>query len=194
MARPQAVQAFLDALFPAMMPRAPDFVARIEAAVREPALPGAKPTTVPATSWFAPALDAVRDPALFPLVSALAHLSGHLCWRPRAGDPTASAGFEQNHANAMILGPGGIEEWRDVWIGMSVLAPKARYPDHRHAPAEAYLVLSRGTFLREGQDWVEPGEGGSFTVPPNALHAMRAPNDAPLLALWALWPEADRKC
>jgi quercetin dioxygenase-like cupin family protein len=86
----------------------------------------------------------------------------------------------------MIVGPGGLEPRHDVWLGVSLLAPGVRYPDHTHAPEETYLVLSRGTFRQNDGPWFEPGIGGSFYNPPGILHAMRA-EDEPLFAFWALW-------
>ncbi|MFT3691312.1 dimethylsulfonioproprionate lyase family protein [Paenirhodobacter sp.] len=189
MARCKALQDFLDLALPAMQARArdggsPASLCRIVGAMRHVGAPGAEAATLPVCQWLGPALDWQGDFARLP--AAIRALSPDLCWRRRSGDTTASANFADNHANAMLLGPGGIEERRDIWIGLSLLAPHTRYPDHRHAPEETYLVLSPGQFRRNGSDWFEPGIGGSFFVPPHAVHAMRS-GDVPLLALWALW-------
>ena len=116
-------------------------------------------------------------------------LEPELTWRRRAGDGTASANFAEGHANAMIFGPSGIEERRDLWIGATLMAPRVRYPDHRHAPEETYLVMSEGEFRQADGDWFSPGVGGSFYNPPGILHAMRS-LDTPFLAFWALWADA----
>lgn len=109
-----------------------------------------------------------------------------LQWRRRPNnDGTASANFEDGHANAMLLGPGGLEERGDVWLGVSLMAPKVRYPDHDHAPEEVYLVLSDGEFRQGEGDWFSPGIGGSFYNRPGIRHAMRS-LDTPLFAFWAL--------
>lgn len=193
MSRLQPVQTFLDELFPALSQRAADIyseasIERIEDACHQEGRLGVSPAGLPICSWLAPAIGAVPKVArLQELCASLEKLAPFLCWRTRSGDHTASADFSLNHANAMILGPGGIEERRDIWIGLSLLAPGTRYPDHRHAPEETYLVLSPGEFRKEGADWFEPGAGGSFYVPPGAEHAMRARDEAPLLAIWALW-------
>ena len=89
----------------------------------------------------------------------------------------------------MIVGPGGLEERSDVWLGVSVLAPDVRYPDHDHAPEEVYLVLSDAEFRQGGGDWFAPGIGGSFYNEPGIRHAMRS-RHAPLFAFWALQPRA----
>ncbi len=192
MTRPQPLQDLLDALLPALRQRATDgdspaSVERIARAAEKPGAKGAAPALLPVCHWFDKAL--ARDPGapdIAAIFDALRALYPLMVWRTRTGDDTASPNFPESHANAMLLGPGGIEDRRDIWIGVSLLAPQTRYPDHRHAPEETYLVLSPGRFRKEGRDWFEPGIGGSFFVPPNALHAMRA-DEAPLLALWSLW-------
>ncbi len=74
-----------------------------------------------------------------------------LRWRPRQGDCTgASENFGENHANAMIIGPGGLEARENVSLGVSLVGPNVRYPDHRHPPEETYLVISPGDF-RQGR-------------------------------------------
>lgn len=174
-------------------PQAAASVARIFGALREPLEgEGAAPARLPVCDLLAEAADPSRftDPAMRRLAAALLRLDPVLAWRRRGGEATnASASFQDGHANAMIAGPGGVEVRRDVWLGVSLLAPGVRYPDHDHAPEETYLVLSGGEFSQNDGPWFEPGVGGSFHNPPGIRHAMRA-GPAPLLAVWALW--ADR--
>lgn len=128
-------------------------------------------------------------PALARLAAAFIGIEPRLAWsRKPAKDPTASANFAEGHANAMIAGPGGLEPRSDVWLGVSLLAPHVRYPDHRHPPEETYLVMADGEFSQEGGPWFRPGVGGSFYNRPGITHAMRS-LDGPLLAFWALWAE-----
>lgn len=197
MERPQELQDFLDIALPAMQARAVGAQSRaslawIARAAATPAAPGAAPARLPVVEQvLARALDRpAQAPDLAALLAALRALAPRLCWRRRGGHATAGPGFEDGHANAMLLGPGGIEERRDLWIGLSLLAPGIRYPDHQHAPEETYLVLSPGQFWQAGGDWFQPGLGGSFYNPPNILHAMQA-GEEPLLALWALRPERE---
>jgi hypothetical protein len=115
-----------------------------------------------------------------------------LAWRRREDlSGTSSVNFDQSHANAMIIGPGGIEARSDVWLGATLMAPRVRYPDHDHAPEEVYLVMSDGEFQHGASGWFAPGIGGSFYNPPNIRHAMRSV-DTPLFAFWALLPARKR--
>jgi quercetin dioxygenase-like cupin family protein len=110
-----------------------------------------------------------------------------LRWAPRvSGGPFASENWTDGHANAVIIGGSGLEPRDDVQIGVSLLAPHVRYPDHRHAAEEVYLVLSRGRFQHGASTWFEPGIGGSLHNVPNIVHAM-ASDHSPLLAIWCLW-------
>lgn len=114
-----------------------------------------------------------------------------LTWRRREGaNDTASDNFADGHANAMIIGPGGLETRQDVWIGVTLMAPAVRYPDHDHGPEEVYLVMSDGEFQHGESGWFAPGIGGTFYNPPHIQHAMRS-LDVPLLAFWALAPDTN---
>ena len=76
----------------------------------------------------------------------------------------------------MILGPAGLENRRDVWFGVSLLAPHVRYTDHSHAPEETYLVLSDGEFRQGDGDWFTPGRRAapSTTRPSSPTPCVRA--------------------
>ncbi|PDT38821.1 MULTISPECIES: dimethylsulfoniopropionate lyase [Sinorhizobium] len=124
--------------------------------------------------------------ALRRLVDRFKTIEPLLEWRRRTNyDGSESENFFEGHANAMIIGPGGLEERRDLWFGVTLMAPDVRYPDHDHPPEEVYLVLSEGEF-RQGQGaWFSPGVGGSFYNQPGTRHAMRSVG-TPLFAFWVL--------
>ncbi|MGE3871707.1 MAG: dimethylsulfonioproprionate lyase family protein [Parvibaculaceae bacterium] len=148
------------------------------------------PARLPACAYLEDALATARQggPALAGIADAFAALEPHLAWTRRASaDHTASANFADGHANAMIVGPNGYEPRTDVWVGVSLLAPDVRYPDHHHAPEEIYLVLSKGRFRQGEDDWFEPGIGGSLYNTPHIKHAM-ASGSTPLFAVWCLAP------
>jgi len=119
------------------------------------------------------------------LAAAFAAVEAKLCWERRRNSSEQGNPFHDGHANAMLVGPGGLEERSDVWVGASLMAPGILYPDHHHPPEEVYLALSPGAWWNAGMDWTEPGPGGIIYNPPGILHAMCA-GDEPFLALWFL--------
>ena len=125
-------------------------------------------------------------PRLGPLVDALREISGSLHWAARAGSENGDPDFASGHANAVLVGRDGLEPREDVRIGLSLMAPNIRYPDHRHPPEEIYVVFSQGEWKQDDAPWFSPGIGGVLYNPPGILHAMRS-GDAPLLAAWCLW-------
>jgi hypothetical protein len=161
--------------------------ARLDRAVAAPTRPARR---LPACTFLA---DAIRtatgaDPTLARVAQTFARLEPSLAWgRRSAGGPFASENFADGHANAMVVGPGGFEDRDDVWVGVSLLAPGTRYPDHKHSPEEVYLVLSPGDFRQGSAPWFAPGIGGTLYNEPNIVHAMRS-GSAPLFALWCLLP------
>lgn len=120
------------------------------------------------------------------LAYALDAIEPQLCWQRRPGAENVPGNFADGHANATIVGDGGLEARGDVRIGVSLLAPHVTYPDHRHPPEELYAVLSPGSWRQDAKPWHEPGLGGVVYNHPNVVHAMRS-TEAPLLAVWCLW-------
>ena len=140
----------------------------------------------PAYRHLSSALERARAaPGLSPLAEAFEALEPELRWRRRSGSEAHGTAFHDGHANAEIVGPMGLEQRSDVWFGASLVAPDVRYVEHRHPPAEIYIVMSEGEWYREGCGWHVPGLGGVVYNPPNVVHAMRAGSTA-LLALWLL--------
>ena len=141
----------------------------------------------PACRYLGAALERARGVAsVASLAEALSDLAPELAWRRRPGAEAHGEAFREGHANALIVGPGGLEQREDVLVGASLVAPGVRYIDHHHPPEEIYIVLSEGEWYREGRGWYVPGAGGTVYHPPNVVHAMRA-GPAPLLAVWVLW-------
>jgi quercetin dioxygenase-like cupin family protein len=153
-----------------------------------------EPRLLPVCEYLVPALNRAREQSgiAATLADALEGIASQLVWARRAGSPEDDATFQANHANTVVVGRDGLEIRDDVWIGITLLAPKTRYPDHRHAPEEIYSVLSPGEWKQNDGPWHSPGVGGVVHNPPDILHAMRS-TTMPLLAVWCLWtgePEA----
>jgi hypothetical protein len=145
-------------------------------------------TRLPVCRHLATALDhARRQPGpAGDLADAFAVIEPRLDWQIRAGAEAHGEQFLDGHANATIAGPEGLEIRRDVRIGVSLMAPNVRYPDHHHPPEEMYVVLSDGQWRQADRPWHEPGIGGLVYNFPNVVHAMRSGAN-PLLAIWFLW-------
>ena len=145
-----------------------------------------QPQTLSVCEYVAPALTRARQGSacIGQLADAIEALVPRLAWARRPG--TVAGEFYDGHANTLLAGPRGLERRDDVMVGMSLLAPGVRYPDHHHPPEEIYLVLTPGEWRQDTGPWHEPGVGGVVHNPPNIVHAMRA-GDTPLLALWFLW-------
>ncbi|MBZ8119048.1 dimethylsulfoniopropionate lyase [Roseovarius sp. LXJ103] len=120
------------------------------------------------------------------VLRAFRALETHLRWYRRdCAASRALPGFADAHANAMVVGRGGLVPHDRVTLGLSLIAPGTRYPDHDHPPEETYLSLSDGEFFHGESDWFTPGVGGTFHNTPGMLHAMRS-GKGPLCAIWAL--------
>ena len=140
-----------------------------------------------AMHWSLALVLASTGPSPIPeLAAALNDLSPRLQWKRRNSSSPDGTSFHDGHANALVAGPGGLEERDDVWVGISLLAPHVRYPDHRHHPEEVYVSLAGGAWWNANMDWTTPGPGGLIYNEPNVLHAMRT-EAQPLLAIWCLW-------
>lgn len=89
------------------------------------------------------ASSATRRKSLQDLVDAFVAFEPHLGWRrrPTCDAKTASDNFLDGHGNCMIIGPGGYEDRSNLGLGVSLLAPDVRYPDHDHPAEETYLVV-----------------------------------------------------
>jgi len=163
---------------------------RIFTALQVPSAPATQLGSgrLPVCGHLATALDQARlqPEPIGPLAGAFAAIEPGLGWKTRAGAEAQGEQFLNGHANATIVGSEGLEIRPDVWIGVSLMAPHTRYPDHRHPPEEVYVVLSGGEWRQGSGEWHAPGIGGLVHNPPNIVHAMRS-GEQPLLALWFLW-------
>jgi hypothetical protein len=198
MMRDFALQALLDATHQALANRLPfdtpaaGVATNIFARLADPrsADNRPQPKRLPVCRHLDAALDTAERAGgdIAPVAAAFRAVEPLLSWNLRAGAEKAGEIFAKGHANALIVGPGGMEDRRDVWIGASLIAPQVQYIDHHHPPAEVYLVLSPGTWRQEDRPWHEPGIGGTVFNTPDIVHAMKA-GEAPLFALWCLLVE-----
>jgi hypothetical protein len=117
------------------------------------------------------------------LAHGLMDLLDDLDWYPGRSGPYASANFEREHAHAILAGPGGIEERSELRIGLTVMAPYTRFPDHEQTDPRVVVALSEGEFQSDGSCWFREQVGSSLFYPPGRQLAMRC-TGSPLLILW----------
>lgn len=191
-ARAADLQRFLDCLQAALKGGAPEgsgAAGAADEAFKRLATPGAAGTpdrkTQPACAALADAYAEAETAPAAELAAAFRAIEPNLAWHVRLDRGSPDADFASAHANAVIVGDGGLEARSDVRIGASLLAPETDYPDHRHPPEEVYVALTGGSWRQELGPWVEPGAGGTFHNTPNILHGMRS-GPRPLLAIWTL--------
>jgi|UPI0006841C93 hypothetical protein len=134
----------------------------------DPAIP--EPVRLPVCAL----LDEVLTPAT-PLHEAFRTLEPSLTWYCRKGGGGDDR-FRSCHANATLVGPGGIEPRVDLWIGATLMAPNTDYPVHHHPPEEIYLVLSEGQWWKESTSWFTPGSGGTVHIGCIACLPFRCPS------------------
>lgn len=194
--RQTELQAFIEATELAVQARAGDYpdamdmaerlfdsLKRVGASDQKPS-----PSRRAVCSYIAPALDIARtaDAPLPGLANAIAAIEPDLAWERRPPSQNEPADFADKHANAIIVGDGGLE-WSDtVRIGVSLVAPDTHYPRHRHPPEELYVVLSPGAWMQNDKPLQYHRSGDLVHNTPNIWHAMHA-TDVPLLAIWCLW-------
>jgi hypothetical protein len=193
MTRPAALQQFLDAAAAAVSnaatPGSPADQAAGRVFSRARSSPGsagaARAERLPVCRHLDAALEGSKAKAVSAVAAALHQIEPALRWTRRSTADPNDAVFWNGHANAVILGPGGIEERSDLWIGASLMAPHVTYVDHDHPPEEVYLALTPGEWWSTDMDWTDPGAGGLIYHRPGIRHAMRS-GTAPFLALWFL--------
>lgn len=193
-ARPEALEAFLHAMKRAFQSASTNreteaCLSRVFDALQDPApVKSGEPTQARTSALLEHALEPAREAggALKVLADRILRLDALLLWRAR-GVAEGSTPTADVPANAMIVGPGGLEDRRDVWVGMSLLAQGVCYPEHRHSPEEIYLFLSDGRFRHGEKDWFKLGVGGTLYNEPNTIHSMEASPNTPLLAVWCLF-------
>ncbi|MFW2332328.1 dimethylsulfonioproprionate lyase family protein [Ilumatobacter sp.] len=149
----------------------------------EPAPARARGEALPACAHLDDAVARAREHrgATAGLADAVATIARQVTWMRREEPERPTPGFADGHANAVLAHASG-PEWNAL-MGISLMAPNVRYPDHAHPPEEVYLVLSPGEWRNERHAWFEPGIGHVVHNPAGIVHAMRS-GQVPLFAVW----------
>lgn len=104
-------------------------------------------------------------------------------WEKSPSGPFASKNFDSSNAHAVIVGPGGAEERADARIGITILKPYTRMPDHRLSCPRTYLALSAFEFSTESVGWTRAQVGTVCFAPAGEIVAYRC-TMTPLLMIW----------
>jgi len=123
------------------------------------------------------------DGELAGLMTYLEQIGPHLSWyRSRVG-PFASVNFEKSHAHSTILGPGGVEERSDVQLGVTLMAPYCRFPDHFEKQRRVFLFLSAAEACLRDREWMRAEPGTIVFSDAGDKFALRCTSE-PVLAVW----------
>ncbi len=117
------------------------------------------------------------------LAESLRHISSKVDWYPCKTGLFASVNFEHANAQAILVGPGGMEERGDVRIGIMLMAPYTRFPDHTQSRARTFLALSDGEFRIGEGHWTRMGIGSMAFNDAGRGLAIRC-TAKPFLAVW----------
>jgi hypothetical protein len=122
-------------------------------------------------------------PRFAAIKDSLFNVAERLTWRRGRGGPFASLNFETAHAHAVIVGPGGMEERSDVRLGLTLMAPYSRFPDHVQFHSRVFMLLSDGEVCLDDSNWFRAIAGTIFFNEAGRKFAMRCTAE-PLLAIW----------
>lgn len=117
------------------------------------------------------------------VAAAINDLAKSLDWSSSSTGPFASMNIEKAHAHAVIAGAAGLEERDDVTLGLTIMEPYSRFPDHVQYRARVFLALSDCEFLCDEKGWQQASPGSAFYNEAGHTVAMRC-TSRPLLAAW----------
>ena len=100
-----------------------------------------QPQSLAACAFLPAALQLMQDKALAQSIQNALPL---LKWISYDAYPKAEIGasFAEGHAYATLIGDGSFHQAADFDLGLFVIAPRVRYPDHKHAAPELYVPLT----------------------------------------------------
>ena len=122
------------------------------------------------------------------VAASIAALEEDLQWRqnPNYSDEAmGQPGYMNNYAYAEVIGPHGVYPGDDFLLGLFLLGPGLRYPNHAHPAPELYWILAGESEWRVRDEPFEPREPGeTIWHEPFVPHATNV-GQTPLLALYA---------
>ncbi len=189
--RPANVQRVIGALGNILMSDAAPFMEKFVAGkvfhlLQEPgavAMKPASPLPLAPQLQFALRNLASRGEPYAEAAAAINDVAKSLEWVASKTGPFASINIEHTHAHAVIAGMSGIEERSDVALGLTIMAPYSRFPDHIQFRSRVFLSLSDCEFSCDDKGWQRGTVGSIFFNEAGHNVAMRC-TSRPLLAAW----------
>lgn len=117
------------------------------------------------------------------LATALRELEENLVWYSAKSGPFASVNFERNHAHAILGTPEKRDEGERVLLGITIMAPYTRFPDHVQRLPRVMFPLSAGEYKSMSGEWRRSHIGSPIFCAAGREFAMRCASQ-PLLSLW----------
>lgn len=124
-----------------------------------------------------------KNKPLSDVLSVFRPLADALPWRYSYSSRPDFPGIENRMAWAELVGPKAPFHSDQVCLGITVIGPRVRYPEHAHPAVEVYYVLS-GTarWTAKGVTKAQP-PGAYILHPSNIVHVMET-GDEPLIAAY----------
>lgn len=140
------------------------------------------PSPHPILRHLASAL-AAPAPGAREAAAELGAIGPHLPWRYSYAERADAPDLGDRVAFAELVGPDAPLRSGDVCLGLTLIAPRTLYPDHRHPAIELYYVLA-GTAVWRAEGRAVVAQPGTFVLHPSGVsHAMETRAD-PLLAVY----------
>ncbi|WP_373415103.1 dimethylsulfonioproprionate lyase family protein [Ensifer aridi] len=119
---------------------------------------------IPPGSHLSHAIGTARGESgvLAAVAAATEAIAPGLRWYQSNTGPFASVNFRDGHAHAYIAGPNGLEQRDDVHLGVTILAPYTRYPDHHRRYPVTFAALSPMEVRIGRSAWEHHCAGGIF--------------------------------
>jgi quercetin dioxygenase-like cupin family protein len=124
-----------------------------------------------------------KEKPLTDVLDVFRPLANALPWRYSYSPSSDKPGLENRMAWAELVGPKAPFHSDQVCLGLTVIGPHVRYPEHSHPAVEVYFVLS-GTarWTARGATKAQP-PGAYILHPSNVVHVMET-DDEPLIAAY----------
>lgn len=146
--------------------------------------PPPAPVRQPATAFLEEAVAAGLSGPEGALAAAIRAVVPDLAWSYGYPAEPAWPALGERIAFAQLLGEGGLGTASQVLVGLTLIAPRTRYPWHAHPATELYLVIAGTARWWKGTDGPRVHPPGALVLHESGIpHAMETEAE-PLLALY----------